>query len=254
MLEVNHQVPDGWGLFPMIGPMPTYAVFMMAAFAAGIGLYFFNNRNQPKSHAEIGPIALAAFIGGLIGAKIPVILINLYYHGLSWNALLAGRTIAGGLLGGILSVWWIKRRLGIRKRFGNALAPSIALGMAIGRIGCFLSGCCFGKPMDLACGIDFGDHVLRYPTQLYEGAFCLIAFVVLQFRASRAAPGQALSAFFMSYFGFRFLIEFIRPHPQWLGLTTYQWICAAALISLAIKSRIKNASSDCGASAPTDAD
>lgn len=235
MFEVSHQVPAGWGLFPFIGPVPTYSVFMVLAFVAGIGLYFYNNRSQPCAQGEVGPIALAAFFGGLIGAKLPVVLLNIYQHGFGVDALLTGRTIAGGLFGGMVTVWLVKRKLGIRKRFGNALVPSIALGMAIGRVGCLLSGCCFGIPTECAWGLDFGDHILRHPTQLYECVFCLVAFVVLQCRAQYAAPGRALSAFFMSYFVFRFCVEFIRPHPQWLGLTTYQWICLAAAGVLACK-------------------
>lgn len=235
MLEMNHHTPAGWGIAPSLGPLPAYAVFMATAFIAGISLYFFNNRKQPKQHGDIGTIALAAFIGGMIGAKLPVILLNLHSQGFSPGAFLAGRTITGGLLGGILSVWWIKRRLGIQKRFGNALAPSIALGMAIGRIGCLLSGCCFGKPTTLPWGVDFGDHIMRHPTQLYEFSFCLVAFIVLQLRARRARPGRALSTFFMSYFSFRFFIEYIRPHPQWANLTTYQWICVTALAALLLK-------------------
>lgn len=235
MLEISHQVPDGWGLYPLIGPFATYSVFMLLAFAAGIGLYFYNRRNESTPPGEVGPIALAAFFGGLIGAKLPVVLLNLHQVGFCLDAFFSGRTIVGGLFGGMIAVWLVKRKLGIRRRFGNALAPSIALGMAIGRMGCLLTGCCFGKPTGCASGIDFGDHILRHPTQIYEGVFCLIAFAILQRHARCAAPGRALSLYFLSYFAFRFCVEFIRPHPQWMGLTTYQWICLAAAAVLTAK-------------------
>lgn len=214
--------------------IPAYAIAMICAFAAGLAVYRYNMRGMQKQSGHLFPILLAAFFGGVIGAKLPIILLNLRF-GLSWQTILAGRTIVGGLVGGTLGVLLIKKKLGIRARYGNFLAPSIALGMAIGRIGCLLSGCCYGTPTDLPWGIDFGDGIARHPTQLYEMIFCFIAFILLQRARKTAPPGSLLTRFFLAYFSFRFFEEFIRPYSVVAGLTPFQWICITGILILTAK-------------------
>jgi len=232
MIEISHRVPEDWGLCPPW--FPVYPLCMVLAFAAGFALYRHNARGTGRHSEHLVPIVLAAFFGGLLGAKLPVVLMNLRY-GFSWEIFLAGRTIVGGLLGGTLGVLLIKKKLGIRERYGNLLAAPIALGMAIGRIGCLFHGCCFGNPTPLPWGIDFGDGIARHPTQAYEMLFCLAAFGLLQ-RARHTAPaGSLLTRFFLAYFIFRFLEEFIRPHPVVAGLTPFQWICIAGTLILSAK-------------------
>ncbi len=232
MMEISHQVPEGWGLCPSF--VPIYPLCMLLAFAAGFGVYRYNTRGVERNPEHLIPILFAAFFGGLLGAKLPVVLMNLRY-GISWETLMAGRTIVGGLFGGTLGVLLIKKKLGIRQRYGNLLAPPIALGMAIGRVGCLLHGCCFGNPTTLPWGIDFGDGIARHPTQLYEMLFCFGAFVLLQRARHTASPGSLLTRFFLAYFIFRFLEEFIRPHPLFFGLTPFQWICIAGSLILLAK-------------------
>jgi len=132
-------------------------------------------------------------------------------------------------------VWWIKRRLNIQSRFGNILAPGVALGLATGRVGCFLSGCCHGTPTALTWGVDFGDGIPRHPTQLYEMVFCLAAFAVIQRRLPTAQPGSLMSGFLTAYFVFRFFEEFIRAGEVRFGLTPFQWICLAGLFLMGIR-------------------
>ena len=237
MIETAHTVPPGWGLCPP--GFPAYPLFMGVAFVAAGLVFVYNQRNEPRDGEPraLYPIVLAAFLGGLLGAKLPIVLMNLRF-GWSWQALLAGRTIVGGLVGGTLGVIIIKRILGIRGRYGNKLAAPVALGMAVGRIGCLLAGCCAGVPTTLPWGVDFGDGILRHPTQLYESLFCLSAFIMLQRARRTALPGHLLSAYFAAYFTFRFLMEFLRPHPVVAGLTVFQWICVAGLFLLAVKSRL----------------
>ncbi len=100
---------------------------------------------------------------------------------------LSGRTIVGGIIGGVAAVWLVKRRLGIKQRLGNYLVPSLALGIFFGRIGCFLAGCSYGVATRLPWGVDFGDGVLRNPTQLYEALFVLAIFVYAQLRLEHYA-------------------------------------------------------------------
>lgn len=235
MMELSHIVPEGWGLVPLT--IPIYAICMLLAFAAAFAVYRYNARGGEPPSGHLFPIVLAAFFGGLIGAKLPVVLMNLRF-GFDWHTLLAGRTIAGGLVGGMLGVLLIKKKLGIRGRHGNALAAPIALGMAVGRMGCLLSGCCFGKPTALPWGINFGDGIARHPTQAYELLFWLGAFILLQRARRTAPPGQLLTHLFAAYFVFRFFEEFLRPNPVLLGPSVFQWICIAGILILFAKSKL----------------
>ena len=244
-MEISHIQPEGWGLCPVIplGPVPvsTYAVFMLLAFAAGIAVYRRNAARTGARTGQVFPVVLAAVFGGVFGAKIPVWALTVALVPPSeWRLehLLVGRTIAGGFVGGMLAVWWVKRRLGLRARFGNVLAPAVALGMAVGRVGCLLSGCCHGRPTALPWGVDFGDGVPRHPTQVYEIIFCLAAFLLMQRRLETARPGALMTGFLAAYFVFRFAEEFLRPQDIAWGLTVFQWICLAGLLLLVLRERL----------------
>lgn len=231
--------PPGWGVLPVLFrlgpvPVPAYEVFVSLGLFAGLALLLWLSRREER-RGDLVAVTLAALAGGAVGAKLlewafsPGSFPRQVSDGL---ALLGGRTILGGLLGGTLAVALVKRHLGIRVRRGNTLAAPIALGLALGRLGCFLNGCCHGVPTDRPWGVDFGDGVFRHPTQLYEVAFATLALpVLLWLRPRVATPGRLLSGFLAAYFAFRFAEEFWRAGPRpLLGLTLYQ---AAALAGLA---------------------
>jgi prolipoprotein diacylglyceryltransferase len=88
--------------------------------------------------------------------------------------LIGGKTIVGALIGGLITVELMKRYIGLRTSTGDLYAIPLAVGIAIGRVGCFLTGLSdntYGISTNLPCGIDFGDGIRRHPTQLYEIAF-----------------------------------------------------------------------------------
>ena len=90
--------------------------------------------------------------------------------------LVGGKTIVGALIGGLLTVELLKRYVGLRTSTGDLYAIPLAVGIAIGRIGCFLTGLSdntCGTPTSLPWGVNFGDAIPRHPTQLYEIAFLL---------------------------------------------------------------------------------
>jgi len=227
----EHTVPANWGILPNIFGINTYTIFVLLGLAAGIYVYYLLAKKEKSLGDNTFYIAVAALVGGTLGAKLPIWIIN--YKAIiaalpNPMAILSGRTITGGLIGGTLAVMYVKHKLGIREKRGNLFAPGIALGVAIGRIGCFLRGCCYGIHTSLPWGVDFGDGP-RHPTQLYEAIFMLGMFFYLITR-KKAKPGQLFFILMNSYFVFRFFIEFIRDNPHYFGLTLFQYISVAALL------------------------
>jgi prolipoprotein diacylglyceryltransferase len=153
----------------------------------------------------------------------------------SLTVLVGGKSIVGGLLGGLVAVELAKPRLGLRASTGDLYALPLCLAIAIGRVGCFLTGLedqTHGVATALPWGVDFGDGVVRHPTQLYEiGVLALLAAVLVRRRAALHRPGDVFRLFMVSYLGWRLGVEFIKPeHPLWLGLTAIQLACVAGLV------------------------
>jgi phosphatidylglycerol:prolipoprotein diacylglycerol transferase len=166
-------------------------------------------------------LAWAAFVGGVFGAKAPFVPSD------AW--LGDGKTLTTGLIGGYLAVELMKLALGIRIKTGDSWAIPLALGLAIGRWGCYCNGCCFGTPSDLPWACDFGDGTPRHPTQIYESLFHLgMVIVLMALTLTHRCESHRLQLYLIAYGLYRFASEYIRPEPRgWLGLTFYQ---GAALI------------------------
>jgi phosphatidylglycerol:prolipoprotein diacylglycerol transferase len=113
------------------------------------------------------------------------------------------------------------------------LVPPLLLGIAIGRIGCFLSGLAdqsYGVATRLPWGVDFGDGITRHPTQIYEIAFLAAlagALAAIGDRLSRA--GDRFKLFMLGYMTFRLAVDFIKPASRVGGLSVIQWACLAVI-------------------------
>lgn len=217
--------------------VPAYSFFVLLGLAAGAAIYFYEAKRGRKLTEQGFFIFIGSLAGGALGAKLTELAINykLALAAASPALLLSGRTIVGGLIGGALGARLTKKAMGLTERRGNFFAPAIALGLAIGRLGCFFQGCCYGVPTSLPWGVNFGDNIPRHPTQLYESAFMLLMFVYLEKVKDRAglAPGRLFDELMMSYFTFRFFVEFIRVEkPAFWGLTVFQLISLAVIIYL----------------------
>lgn len=242
-MDSGHIVFDNWGVKPIlfrIGEfdVPSYPFFVLLGLLAGAAVYLYEakRRNSLSEHGLL--IAFGSLAGGILGAKVLEWMINYKYvisHLSNLGVLLSGRTIIGGMLGGVIGANLAKRAIGIKEKRGNLFAPAVALGVAVGRIGCFLRGCCYGKPTALPWGVDFGDSIPRHPTMLYESVFMLIMFAYLEKIKDKPdiAPGQLFKLLMVSYFIFRFLIEFIRVEPvAFAGLSVFQIISIVVIIYL----------------------
>jgi len=200
-------------------------MIMAAAVATGLVIYSRTRQSLDLNAREKFGIAIGAFCGGMIGAKLPFLLADWqgFISGAAWFD--NGKTIVSGLVGGYLGVQVAEWTMGIQAKMCDSLAVPLAAAIGVGRLACFSAGCCYGTVTSLPWGVDFGDGQTRHPTQLYESAFHLLAAVVLyQFQRRNMFRGQLVKIYFVSYFVFRFLTEFIRPEAAlWLGLTGYQW-------------------------------
>lgn len=176
------------------------------------------------SRLQSAALALGALIGAGVGAKVPFLFDDwdATYSGTVW--ITDGRTLTWGLVGGYLGVEIAKRLADVRVGTGDSFAPAVAASVAIGRVGCFVGGCCFGAETSLPWGVDFGDSVHRHPTQLYEAGFHALAFATLLWMAERRIlERHRMKAYVITYFAYRFITEWIRPEPRvFAGLTFYQ--------------------------------
>lgn len=153
-----------------------------------------------------------------------------------WIYIFSNKTIVGGLLGGLLSVEWLKKRLKIITSSGDLMVYPLIFGMFIGRIGCFCEGLndgVIGSETILFTGVNFGDGKLRHPLPLYEMIFFLcITFVLLVLDKKKVlADGARFKLFIISYFIYRFINEFMKDkHFTILHLSVIQITCLIGLL------------------------
>lgn len=226
-----------------IGDFEVTSFGVLVALGALVGLRMYQRELTRSGLPESGvDAALAGVLGGLLGAKVlwtiehsgEAPLADLFFSrgGMSWF---------GGFLGGILAGLWMMRRRGIRIVSGLAAAtPALAVGHAIGRIGCFLVGDDYGRPTDLPWGVAFPEglppiDVPVHPTQLYEAAVLVpIAMLLVRLRRRGAADALVLAAYLMMTGALRFGIEFIRVNERIAGPFTLAQIIAAGVVAAGI--------------------
>lgn len=142
----------------------------------------------------------------------------------------------GGLFGGLLGVELTKKIIKESSSSGDLFTFPIIIGILIGRIGCFFSGInefTYGKETSFFLGMDLGDGINRHPLALYEIAFLLLLFAFLKIikKSCSLENGTVFKYFMVLYFGFRFLIEFLKPNTFFvIGLSTIQWLCVVCFV------------------------
>jgi phosphatidylglycerol:prolipoprotein diacylglycerol transferase len=214
-----------------LGPITihTYGLMLAAAFIAGIWVTSRNARKEGIHPDSIWNMGLVVIFSALVGAKLLLLISDYQYYShhfreiFSLSTLRSGGVFYGGLLLAMVSaIWYLRKKQLPAWIIADLAAPGIALGQALGRIGCLSAGCCYGKPTHLPWGITFTSqyaydnvgvplNIPLHPTQIYEsvGAFCL--FLFLMWRLSRKHfIGQILLEYLMLYSLLRFVIEFYR--------------------------------------------
>ena len=171
---------------------------------------------------------------GILGARLFYVAFYApdYFMANPWTVFdlrTGGLVFYGGLLGGLLgALGYIRKKRLSFWNLADILAPFLALGYSIARIGCFLNGCCYGKPTELPWGMVFPsvDLVSRHPTQLYSSflSFLLFAYLYRLF-PRRSFSGQVFLAYLAGYGVIRFIVEFWRENlVVWQGFTIAQVI------------------------------
>jgi len=224
-----------------IGPFTIFSYgFMVAlAFLSGIYLAAWLGKRENIKPDKIFDLAIYVLLSSIIGARIFYVIefwrdfvsnpISVFYI---WQG---GLVFYGGLIFAIAAIYIYAKisDIQILKLF-DVITPATALGYAIGRIGCFLNGCCYGTETNLLWAVRFPSAAgLRHPTQIYASiAGLLICGLLLYLFKIKRFDGQIFTSGLMLYSVYRFLIEFIRVNPRYLfGLSEAQW--GSVLIFLA---------------------
>jgi phosphatidylglycerol:prolipoprotein diacylglycerol transferase len=206
-----------------------YTSLMLLSITTAIVLIRRERAALGLTRAQRLALALGAFLGAFLGAKLPFLLAD-------WNGLLSGaawfesgKTILFGLAGGYFGVELAKRLTDVRVKTGDSFAVPIATAVAIGRLACFVGGCCYGTHTSVPWAVTFHDGIPRHPTQLYEVAFHGgMAVLLASFARRHLFDRQRIKLYILAYLGYRFATEFIRPEPRvFASLTVYQWGCLA---------------------------
>jgi len=192
-----------------------YSFFNALGYLVAAIIFYREAKRKQYSVEILLYIVFGALLGGLIGSRLgsALFVYRAYYaHHLSDLCVphVGGKTLVGGLIGGYFGAIIAKKIMHFNRSTGDLFAPGLAIGIAIGRIGCFLNGCCYGTPTRLPWGIPI-QGVSRHPTQLYESVFCFFLFIfLLRMRAKVRREGDLFLLFLFCYSFFRFWIEFLR--------------------------------------------
>jgi phosphatidylglycerol:prolipoprotein diacylglycerol transferase len=229
-----------------LGPLTiySYGVLLAAAYLAGLWLATARARAAGLDASKVLDLGIWVIIAALVGAKALLLVVDFQRFTSSWQdfttLLRSGGVFYGGLIAAIVVCIYLlrKHRLPLWQS-ADFFAPGIALGYMVGRLGCLMAGCCYGKPTDVAWAVTFTDPVANlnvgtplnqalHPTQIYEAGAGLLILVVLLLleRRVRSFPGRTFWTFVLLYSISRFVIEFYRGDDRGMVgmLSTSQFI------------------------------
>ncbi|MBI5555185.1 MAG: prolipoprotein diacylglyceryl transferase [Elusimicrobia bacterium] len=237
-------------MYPILklGPfvIHTYGLLVALGFLAAIILAGNRAQEFKVDRDLVFDLSFWILLASLTGARMLEIATNLSYYRLDpWRIVKiweGGLSYFGGLAGGVLGgIFYVKHKKLSVWQMGDLVFPYIALGQAVGRIGCFFAGCCYGKICAASWAVRFDDPqalaptgMALHPTQIYEALADFIIFLILlTVGKKREFKGQVFLLYFILYAAVRLAIEFYRgDNPAvWFGFTLYQLISVAILVS-----------------------
>ncbi len=232
-----------------LGPLTlrSYGLMVALGFLFGSMVTVAFNRKEGRLDEPVLDLIVWIMIASVVGARLMYVAVQpeyFYEHPLAivkiWEG---GLVFYGGLIGASVTAYFWMRKQGLPIwAIGDCVAPGLAVGLALGRVGCFLNGCCYGA-VNHAHGVVFPnlmDGLPRLPTQLYESAFAiLLAGGLAWAKPRRSFAGQIFWSWIGLYAIWRFFIEMLRDDSE-RGtlvsalLTPGQWISLVGLLLAAI--------------------
>jgi len=230
-----------------IGPFTihTYGFFVALGFAAGILTALKVGRAQGVPSQQVMDMAFVMIVWAIIGSRLFYVLINLSYY--KANPLDVIKLWQGGLVfsGGLVAtaaamLWYLKRHRLSFWSAGDLWAPSLALGQAVGRIGCLMAGCCYGRPTGSSWGLVFTHpkslaplNIPLYPTQLFETFSLFVIFLILLFlHGKKKFEGQVFVWYLILHSTARLFIERFRGDER--GFIPATEMTATQLVAILI--------------------
>jgi phosphatidylglycerol---prolipoprotein diacylglyceryl transferase len=234
--------------------IPTYGVLVAAAFLVALWLAGKLAKQHGLNTEAVTNLGIYCALSALAGAKLMMFLVDIPYYVehpgdiFSLATLRAGGVFYGGLIAALAVGFWYMRKTKLPAlKTADVFAPAIALGHAIGRIGCFMAGCCWGIACDRPWAVTFTDPRANelvgvplnrplHPTQLYESiAEFIIAGILYRMSKKRHPDGAIIALYLIFYGAIRFIVEFFRFHEQgnlWgTPLDASQWISLALFVA-----------------------
>jgi len=209
-----------------IGPITlhTYGLFVAIGFFVGLLVTVRLGKSEGFGSQQIMDMGFIIILSAIIGSRVMYVLMNASYYTRAPLDMLkiweGGLVFSGGVLGVVLTMlWYVKRHSLPLGKIADLWAPAIAVGQGIGRIGCFMAGCCYGKPTDSICGVVFTHshslarplNVPLHPTQIYSSLGSFVIFlVVLVLYSKKKFEGQVFLWLMIMHSTARLAIERFR--------------------------------------------
>ncbi|WP_298478375.1 prolipoprotein diacylglyceryl transferase family protein [uncultured Maribacter sp.] len=206
-----------------------------------IGFQYYRFLRKKSSDLISSTNRLSIIIGAIFGALFLSRFVAFFenpvlHYNQGWLSILNNKTIMGGLFGGLLGVELIKKYIGEKTSSGDLFTLPLIVGLIIGRLGCFFAGTnefTYGIVTNSFLGMYLGDEYLRHPIALYEIVFLifLLAFLKNLIKKNTLENGMLFKIFMISYFIFRFFIEFLKPNAfLFLELSSIQYLCLICVL------------------------
>ena len=215
----------------VIVKLNVFPIILVAAIFSCIFVYIFSEKYDMFYFTQIKEASVYCMIGAGICGKLLYMLTRINTPNLNTVDRLGGFVFFGGLIGAICGLYIYSKRKW--KRFFDLLdtyASIIPLGQAIGRIGCYTNGCCYGKYYTGLLSVKYiieGEETHVFPTWFVESFFCFALFICMFLVSRKMYSGIYAAIYMISYSLFRFIIEFFRGDSLrgiWWGLSTAQYI------------------------------
>jgi phosphatidylglycerol:prolipoprotein diacylglycerol transferase len=239
-----------------LGPVTiySYGVLLAAAYLLGLKFAMVRGRQRGLDEARVMDLGIYVIISALVGAKLMLLIVDFRHFTTDSTAvfglLRSGGVFYGGLILAVaVALWYLRRYRMPTWDVCDAFAPGIALGHVVGRLGCLLAGCCYGRQTDVPWAIVFTNpeaaanvgtplDVHLHPTQLYEASAEALILGLLLATESRgkAFSGRTFWSYILLYGASRFVIEFYRGDPRGMvmGLVSTSQFISLFLMPLAI--------------------